>query len=131
MTIISSNVTGINRSAEYVYKYLINLEQFRESLPEQVTNYRVEGNKCSFTIQGMADLSLIISETIANEKVIFANANDKPFPFNLIFKINSIGENSSSVMVSFEGELNPMIIMVAKGPLQNFVNMVAMRLANL
>jgi hypothetical protein len=131
MTSISSNKTMVNQLDSYVYSYLTDLERFRNSLPEQVTNYKVDGNRCSFTIQGMADLSLEITESIPTEKVVFSNANPKPFPFHLTFDLTALTDNSSQVVVTFNGDLNPMILMMAKGPLQTFVNMVAQKLAAL
>lgn len=131
MTSISSNKAPVRRSAHYLFSYLTDLERFRSSLPEQVTNYKVEGNRCSFTIQGMADLSLEITQAIPTEKVVFSNTSPKPFPFHLKFDIASLNDESCEVMVTFEGDLNPMILMMAKAPLQTFVNMVAQKLATI
>jgi hypothetical protein len=131
MTSISSSKTLVNQSADHLFTYLTDLERFRSSLPEQVTNYKVEGNRCSFTIQGMADLSLEITQAIPFEKVIFSNASAKPFPFALVFDIAALTDQSCQVMVTFEGDINPMLLMMAKGPLQTFVNMVAQKLATI
>lgn len=129
MTTISSSKTLVNQSADQLFNYLTDLERFRNSLPEQVTNYRVEGNSCSFTIQGMADLSLTITQAIPFEKVVFSNANPKPFPFALVFDFTALTPQTCQLVVTFQGDLNPMLLMMAKGPLQTFVNMVAQKIA--
>ena len=132
MTELSSNPAKVSKSSEELFVYLTNLERFHDSLPEQVTHYRVEGDTCSFTIQGMADLTLKITQKEPFRKVVFSNAHDKPFPFRLIFDIEAgSSEQECKVVVSFAGELNPMLAMLAKGPLQNFVELVATRLSSL
>jgi len=128
MTEFKSHPALVSVSTEKLYDYLTNLERFRESLPEQVTNYRTDGDSCSFTIQGMADISLTITEKIPYETVVFNNSLEKPFPFSLHFDIAHTGTDACRVTVAFRGELNPMLAMIAKGPLQNFVNLVAEKL---
>ncbi len=131
MTEFTSHPAPVMGSSEKLYNYLTDLERFRESLPEQVTNYRTQGDSCSFTIQGMADISLTIISKTPFESVVFNNTTEKPFPFSLHFDITHTGTDASRVTVSFRGELNPMLAMIAKGPLQNFVNLVAERLSRL
>ncbi len=131
MTEIKSHPAPVMVSNEKLFNYLTDLESFRDSLPEQVTNYRTEGDSCAFTIQGMADISLTITSKIPFESVVFSNIDGKPFPFSLHFEIEHTGTDASRVNVSFRGELNPMLAMIAKGPLQNFVNLVAERLTRL
>jgi len=127
MTIIKSNHESIGASAEAIFNFLADYHNFSELLPEQVTNWKVSGDVCSFTIKGMADLSLTISQRLPNTQVIYSSLNASPFPFELVFNIEA-NNLSSFITCEFRGDLNPMLQMLAKAPLQNFVNMILDRL---
>lgn len=127
MTIIKSNRETIPASTESIYNLLANYHNFNELLPEQVTNWKVSGDTCSFTIKGMADISLKISHLQPFSQVIYSSMNPNPFPFDLVFNIEA-DMGQGLVTCEFRGELNAMLQMLAKSPLQNFVNMVVERL---
>ena len=48
-------------------------------------------------------------------------ASDK-LPFTLTASIEALSENSSDVKLDFEGDFNPMMAMMVKGPLQKFID---------
>lgn len=127
MTIIKSNQEAIAASPEAVFSLLADYRNFNELLPEQVTNWKVSDDTCSFTIKGMADISLKISQRQPFSLVVYSSLSPTPFPFELVFNINENGAQSA-VICEFRGELNPMLQMLARSPLQSFVNMVAERL---
>lgn len=127
MTNIKSNKENIAANQADVFNLLADYRNFNELLPEQVTNWKVSGDTCSFTIRGMADISLQISEKQSPCLVVYSSLNPSPFPFQLVFDIQPL-PSGSSVVCEFKGELNPMLQMLAKSPLQNFVNMVVERL---
>lgn len=127
MTIIKSNREAIAATPEAVFGLLADYRNFNELLPEQVTNWKVSGDICSFTIKGMADISLKISQKQPFSLVIYSSLNQTPFPFELVFNIEK-NDTRSAVTCEFRGELSTMLQMLAKSPLQNFVNMVVERL---
>jgi len=127
MTSIKSNRESIKASSGAIFDLLSDYRNFDELLPEQVTNWQVTDDVCRFTIKGLADISLKISKRIPGSLVIYSSQNASPFPFDLVFEIEP--DNASSyITCEFRGELNTMMQMLAKTPLQNFVNMVIDRL---
>ncbi|MGC8865280.1 MAG: hypothetical protein ACP5O2_06100 [Bacteroidales bacterium] len=118
----------VHRSAAELHARLIDLSRLGSSLPPQVTRYQVNGDTCSFTIQGMADISLYISRKDPDH-VTYSSLSDKPFPFHLHFWLSEEDEQTCALTVVFEGDLNPMLAMMARGPLQNFVNLLAQKLS--
>ena len=97
-------------------------------MPEQVINWKSTETTCSFTIKGMTDLSLSISEKIPYSKIVIIPGEKAPFMFNLICLINENSTNNSTVQIVFQAELSTMMEMLAKNPLQNFVNALASKL---
>jgi hypothetical protein len=65
-----------------------------------------------------------MKEKNAPSQVILGAASDK-LPFTLTGNINSLSENSSEVQLVFEGEFNPMMAMMIKGPISKFIETLA------
>ena len=93
-------------------------------MPDQITNWKSDKESCSFTIQGMADISLVFSEKIPNELIKLVPQGKVPFSFSLILKLSEI-ESNTIVKVDVDAKLNPMMAMIAKRPLENLVNVMA------
>ena len=71
-----------------------------------------------------------MKEKIAPNKVILGAASDK-LPFTLVANITSVTENSSEVKLDFDGEFNPMMAMMIKGPISKFIETLAINMKNL
>ena len=52
-------------------------------------------------------------------------------PFTLIGNIEAINEQSSDVSLQFEGNFNPMMAMMIKGPITKFIETLSSNLENL
>jgi hypothetical protein len=52
-------------------------------------------------------------------------------PFTLIANIDEVSANSSGVQLAFEGEFNAMMAMMIKGPIEKFIETLAMNMSNL
>jgi hypothetical protein len=93
-------------------------------MPEQITNWKSDNNSCSFTIQGMADISLTFGEKVPKSFVKLVPLGKVPFSFSLGLKI--IEDNDSTIVkIEVDADLNPMMAMMAKRPLENLVNVMA------
>ncbi|MBN2174871.1 MAG: hypothetical protein JW731_12115 [Bacteroidales bacterium] len=128
MTTFKSNETNIKQSPVNIFNFLSDFNNFKELLPPQVTNWSSDGTTCSFTIQGMADISLKIEGKKEYELIAYAAVDDKPFPLSLTTHIKPDGNNLSMVTIILEAQLNTMLKMMASRPLQNFVNMLVEQL---
>ena len=56
MTRIESETATVQKSAEHIFNFLSNFNNFEKLMPEQVTNWQSTEEECSFTISGMASL---------------------------------------------------------------------------
>ncbi|MCC6690127.1 MAG: SRPBCC family protein [Bacteroidia bacterium] len=124
MTRIESNKTEIENTAENVYTYLSNFNNFQKLMPSQVTNWSSTETECSFTISGMATIGMQIVEKIPHSYIKISSHGKVPFDFILHVNISADGAKSI-VQLVFEAELNPMIKMMVEKPLTNFFNLLA------
>lgn len=123
MTKIESNSTGIQASANEVWNYLSDFNNFGNLMPPQIMNWKSTSETCSFTIQNMASLSMRIKEKTAPVQLVIVSEKPSPFPFELICNLEAISDTSCSSKIQFHAEMNPILTMMAQKPLQNFVNM--------
>lgn len=128
MTTIDSQNVVINRSDREVFNFLSNFNNFRHLMPDQVVNWQSTDETCAFTIQGMADLGMKIAQKEPHSKLVMASEGKNPFPFTLLCHLESLAENQTQVHLVFDADMNPMLAMMAKRPLQNFVNMLSDKL---
>lgn len=128
MVKLESHIVEVKNSNQKVFTFLSNMNNFEQLMPEQVINWNSTETSCSFTIKGMTDLSLSISEKIPYSKIVIIPGEKAPFMFNLICLINENSTNNSTVQIVFQAELSTMMEMLAKNPLQNFVNALASKL---
>jgi hypothetical protein len=124
MTLESPKVI-VEKSAEYLFKQLSEVKNFEKLMPENIAKFEVLGDDIfNFGLSGMPEIKLRMNEGIPNSKVVLNAASEK-LPFSLIVKIDSVSENSSEVKLDFEGDFNPMMAMMIKGPISKFLETLA------
>ncbi len=121
----TSEWTPIAAPAEKVFAKATDLEKLGEAMPEQIVQWKAESDRCSFTIKGMASLSLRVDEKKPYQFMRLVPEGKSPVEFELLLHIKSTGESTTSAMVEIEADLNPMLAMMAKRPLQNLVDTIA------
>jgi carbon monoxide dehydrogenase subunit G len=131
LTKLESNIAEINNSTEKVFNFLSNLNNFEKLMPEQVINWKSTEDSCSFTIKGMTDLSLRISEKFPFTKIIIIPGDNPPFGFSLVCQLEEKKPGQTFAQIVFNAELSMMLEMIAKSPLQNFINMLVAKLKEL
>ena len=130
MNLESPKVT-VEKSAEYLYTQLSDVKNFEKLMPENIAKFEVLGDDIfNFGLKGMPEIKLRIKEGIPHSKINLAAASDK-LPFTLVASIDAISENSSAVKLDFEGDFNPMMAMMIKGPISKFIESLATNMVKL
>lgn len=121
---IEGKQATINKDIVSVYNFLTDFNNFKDLMPEQITNWQSDKETCSFTIQGMASIKLAFAEKVRHSTINIIPEGKTPFKFGLV--INLVEQNESTVAkVDVDANLNPMMAMMAKRPLENLVNVMA------
>jgi hypothetical protein len=124
MNLESPKVT-VEKSAEYLFNALTDVKNFEKLMPENIAKFEVLGDDIfNFGLKGMPEIKLRLKEGIPNSKVVLNAASDK-LPFSLVANINAVSESTSDVKLDFEGEFNPMMAMMIKGPITKFLETLA------
>lgn len=128
MTNITSTKKAIAASAETVYAFLSDFNNLKELMPSKVVNWSSTTTSCAFTIDGMAHLNMAFGKNVENEKIEMISAGKNPFSYDLSTNINKMEDENCEVYILFNADMNPMLAMMAKKPLQNFVDILVERL---
>jgi hypothetical protein len=130
MNLESPKVT-VEKSAEYLYNALSDVKNFEKLMPENIAKFEVLGDDIfNFGLKGMPEIKLRLKEGVPHSKVNLAAASDK-LPFTLTANLDSISESSTGVQLHFEGDFNPMMAMMIKGPISKFIETLAQNINKL
>lgn len=122
--LIQSEYVDSNKSEQEFFGIVSDMRNIPHLLPEQVINVKADEDNLSFTVQGMGSLALRVSQRITYSLIQLVPVGKTPFQFVLSIKIAGLG-NNCRVIYEIDAELNPLMSMMAKRPLQNLVNMMA------
>jgi ribosome-associated toxin RatA of RatAB toxin-antitoxin module len=130
MNLESPKVT-VEKSAAYLFNALSDVKSYERLMPENIAKFEVlEDDVFNFGLKGMPEIKLRMKEKTPYSKVILAAASDK-LPFTLTANIDILSDNSSAVQLKFEGEFNPMMAMMIKGPISKFIETLAQNMDKL
>lgn len=129
MNIEGSKVTVL-KSPQEVYHFFMSLDNFEQLMPESKEKFEVDGDSFLFSLKGMPEIRLILDDCIEYSKISLKAASSK-LSFSLNANISGNSENSSDVQLQFEGDFNPMMAMMVKKPLTNFIDTLTQNIAKL
>lgn len=124
MNLESPKVT-LDKSPEDTFNFLSDIKNFEHLMPENISKFEVlEEDKFLFALKGMPEIILKKKEAVPFNKIILGAAGGK-LDFSLSADIFRVQENKSDVKLSFEGDFNPMMAMMIKGPIGKFIETLA------
>ncbi len=128
---IESEKTQINKSAQELFSFLSNFNNFEKLMPPQVTNWKSTADDCYFTINGMASIGMKIIEKNPNTTLKIVSNGKVPFAFTLNINLFEDTPTQTSGQLIFEADLNPMMAMMVEKPLRNFFNHLALKMKDI
>jgi ribosome-associated toxin RatA of RatAB toxin-antitoxin module len=130
MNLESPKVT-VQKSSQELFDLLTDVKSFEKLMPDNIAKFEVIGEDAFiFGLKGMPEIKLKMKEKVAPSKVALGAASDK-LPFTLVATIDTISDSSSAVKFDFEGDFNPMMAMMIKGPIGKFIETLASNMTKL
>lgn len=118
---LESPKTTINKSSQEVFDFLSDVKNFEKLMPENISKFEVlSDDTFLFALKGMPEIILKKKEVIPPNTIILGAAGGK-IDFSLIGNIVDIDDNTSDVNLVFNGDFNPMMAMMIKGPITKFI----------
>jgi hypothetical protein len=126
-----STISQLNISEIVLFEKLCEIENYKQIMPDNVSKFEIiDSNSFIFSITGMPSIKLKFGQKISHSKIILESLDSK-INFTLTAFINKIDSSNTSFQLEFDGDLNPMIQMMVKTPLQSFINDLSVNASNL
>ena len=124
MNLESPKVT-VEKSQQDVFSFLSDVKNFEYLMPKNISKVEVlDEDKFLFALKGMPEIILKKKELIGPNKVVLGAAGGNT-NFSLTANIVELEDNKSEVQLSFNGDFNPMMSMMIKGPIGKFIETLA------
>lgn len=118
---LESDKIIIDKPAKEVFEFLSKVENFEKLMPENISKFELlDESSFLFALKGMPEIALKTKESNPPEKIVLGAAGGK-IDFSLTGDIREITEGQSEVQLSFNGDFNPMMAMMIKGPITKFL----------
>jgi carbon monoxide dehydrogenase subunit G len=120
---LESRVAKTQKNPEELYNFLIQVENFKNLMPEG-TKFELKGeDKFLFGLKGMPEIALALTGKTPHSQVVLGSTSDK-LAFTLTCNISEAGSGSEAQLL-FNGDFNAMMAMMIKGPINKFLEQLA------
>tara|TARA_B100001094_G_scaffold189255_1_gene183448 strand:+ start:15123 stop:15518 length:396 start_codon:yes stop_codon:yes gene_type:complete len=117
-----STISKIKINDSLLFEKLCIIENFKKIMPENVSKFEIlDSDTFIFSLKGMPAIKLVIIEKKA-PSLITLNSSESKISFSLKAELKKIDDDNCTFSIEFNGDLNPMIQMMVKTPLQSFIN---------
>ena len=122
---LDSPKISVKKTPLEVFNFLSDIKNFESLMPENISKFEVlEDDKFLFALKGMPEIILKKKEVVPPNKIVLGAAGGK-LDFSLIANIADADTDSSDVQLQFNGDFNPMMAMMIKGPISKFIETLA------
>ena len=127
---LESPKVNVAKSAEYVFNALNDMKNFEKLMPENIAKFEVIDENCfEFGLKGMPEIKLVKKGQTPNSQIVLGAASSK-LPFALTANLTEVND-TTDVQLTFEGEFNPMMEMMIKGPISKFIETLSQNIVKL
>ena len=130
MNLESPKVT-VEKSSEYLFNALTQVKEYEKLMPDSIAKFEVlDDQSFVFGLKGMPEIKLVLKEKTAFSKVVLGAASEK-LPFTLVADLVELDVNKTEIQLQFDGDFNPMMAMMIKGPIGKFIETLAQNMGKL
>ena len=130
LTSFKSQETTANISSQGFFTKFSNLNNLKDFLPQEIQDFESTTDSCSFKISQLPKLSLHIIEKLEYSLIKLQSKNNQ-IDFQMCCHIHAINQNSCTVILEINMELNLMMKMMVEKPITNFLNVLSDKLRTL
>lgn len=117
---INSSTARVDHSTEQLFSQLSSVETYEGLMPEGAAFTKIDDSRFRFKLGGMPEIGLTIGDKQPNESIVLTSSSDK-ISFSLRGQLTKISETQTDVQLHFKGDFNPMMAMMVKKPLTQFM----------
>jgi carbon monoxide dehydrogenase subunit G len=116
---LESSKTLLTKPIDEVFNALSQASTYERLMPEEVSFRMTDEEHFSFKLGGMPVIPLKLARKTPNSQIVLA-ADGGNVPFELAANLENIS-GQTEVQLTFDGNINPMMQMMVKKPLTQFL----------
>ena len=117
---INSSTATVDQSTEMLFSKLSQVETYKQLMPEGAQFTTISDSQFRFKLGGMPEIGLTISDKQPNESIFLKSSSDK-ISFSLRGNLTEVSADQTDIQLHFKGDFNPMMAMMVKNPLTQFM----------
>ena len=117
---INSSTATVDQSTEMLFSKLSQVETYKQLMPEGAQFTAISDSQFRFKLGGMPEIGLTISDKQPNESIFLKSSSDK-ISFSLRGNLTEVSADQTKIQLHFKGDFNPMMAMMVKNPLTQFM----------
>ena len=117
---ISSSTATVDQSTEMLFSKLSQVDTYKQLMPEGAAFTPISDNQFRFKLGGLPEIGLSISEKQPHESIVLKSSSNK-ISFSLRVQLKVLSSDQTDIQLHFEGDFNPMMAMLVKKPLTQFM----------
>jgi carbon monoxide dehydrogenase subunit G len=125
---ISGKTVSVNTDINKVFDFLADFNNFEHLMPDQVSDWKSDADSCSFSVKGMGKVGMKYAKKESPVLIEMVPYGKSPISFSLKIKLTE-QDGGTKASGEVDADLNPMLAMMAKRPLENLINEITSRLA--
>ncbi len=120
---LESKVGKINNSSEQVYNFLSDFNNFSALIPQdKISDWQVDGDVCTFSVSPVGKIGFKLVEKEPHRLVKLTNMEGTQYTFKFWAQLKEVEQQVTAAKLTMEVDLNPMMQMMAKKPLKEFLD---------
>jgi carbon monoxide dehydrogenase subunit G len=121
---IESKIGKINQSDEHIYNFLTDFNHFSSMIPkDRVQNWEATSDSCRFKLDGLGHIGMKIIEREPYKLIKVAGDENSQFEFLFWIQLKRMAEKDTRIKLTIHADINPMLQLMAKKPLQKFIDL--------
>lgn len=129
---LNSETNKTESTLKSLFLFLSDFKNFASILPnDKVEGFAYSEDQCSFTIKGITPMTVKLEEKIPYQSILFTSQGLGKFNFSLKAVFHGEAEARGECEIEMTGDLNPVILGMAKNALQQLINTMSSKLAAL
>ena len=117
---INSSTATVDQSTEMLFSKISQVETYKQLMPEGAQFTTISDSQFRFKLGGMPEIGLTISDKQPNESIFLKSSSDK-ISFSLRGNLTEVSADQTKIQLHFKGDFNPMMAMIKKKPLTQFM----------
>lgn len=120
---LESKIGKVAYSDEQIYNFLTDFNNFKNLIPpDKVKDWRSDENSCYFKVDPVGEIGILLVEKEPFSLIKLQGDDQNPHNFTFWVQIKKVENQDSRIKLTLKADLNPMLQMMAKKPLQTFLD---------